>query len=349
MLEGIQRGLGEALKKLRGRGRLSEANVRDGLREVRRALLDADVNFTVADEFIKRVTEKSIGQKVLERIDPSEQIVRIVYEELVEGGITRFVAIYQSQAARSIGPIRSARPEDADILREYPAALAYSGGAAYVVALLRQTPGLLLINETTAGAAFHRVSSRPAPHNLYSSCPLLWAKIGSRAGGAPSPYFGYSASAPAITPRPSPTPTASRAPVVSVLAGTKVSIAYSTATYTARWRYDPISGRYLRSEGSVPHRTTSGTQLSAKNVLLFFVTTRESTHRDAAGHTTPIANMIGSGTVVLFRNGVRILGRWSRASAADRTSFTTITGAPLLLAPGNTWVELVPRQIKVTY
>src|SRR5437016_9584152 len=83
MFEGIQRGLGDALKRLRGRGRLTEANVRDGLREVRRALLDADVNINVADEFIKRVAEKSLGQKVLERIDPSEQIVRIVYEELV--------------------------------------------------------------------------------------------------------------------------------------------------------------------------------------------------------------------------------------------------------------------------
>jgi signal recognition particle subunit SRP54 len=83
MFEGIQRGLGEALKKLRGRGRLTEANIRDGLREVRRALLDADVNFTVADQFIQRVTEKSLGKEVLSRVDPSEQIVRIVYEELV--------------------------------------------------------------------------------------------------------------------------------------------------------------------------------------------------------------------------------------------------------------------------
>jgi signal recognition particle subunit SRP54 len=83
MFEGIQRGLGEALKKLRGRGRLTEANVRDGLREVRRALLEADVNFTVANEFIERVTEKALGQEVLRTLDPSEQIVRIVYEELV--------------------------------------------------------------------------------------------------------------------------------------------------------------------------------------------------------------------------------------------------------------------------
>jgi signal recognition particle subunit SRP54 len=83
MFESIQRNLGEALKKLRGRGRITEANVRDGLQEVRRALLDADVNFTVANDFIKRVTEKSVGQAVLRSLDPSEQIVRIVYEELV--------------------------------------------------------------------------------------------------------------------------------------------------------------------------------------------------------------------------------------------------------------------------
>jgi signal recognition particle subunit SRP54 len=83
MFEGIQRSLGEAFKKLRGRGRLTEANIRDGLQEVRRALLDGDVNYTVADEFVNRVTERSLGQQVLRTIDPSEQIIRIVYDELV--------------------------------------------------------------------------------------------------------------------------------------------------------------------------------------------------------------------------------------------------------------------------
>src|SRR6266851_4269077 len=83
MFEGIQRGLSEALKKLRGRGRLTESNVRDGLREVRRALLEADVNFTVANEFIEKVTERAVGQEVLRSLDPSEQIVRVVYDELV--------------------------------------------------------------------------------------------------------------------------------------------------------------------------------------------------------------------------------------------------------------------------
>src|SRR5438874_12538547 len=84
MFEGIQKSLSDAFKKLRGRGRLTEANIHDGMREVRRALLEADVNFNVVNEFIKRVTERSVGQEVLARLDPSEQIVRIVYDELVK-------------------------------------------------------------------------------------------------------------------------------------------------------------------------------------------------------------------------------------------------------------------------
>jgi signal recognition particle subunit SRP54 len=83
MLEGIQRGLSEALKRLRGRGRISEANVRESMEEVRKALLDADVNYTVTGQFIDRVREKAIGQAVLRSLDPGEQIVRIVYDELV--------------------------------------------------------------------------------------------------------------------------------------------------------------------------------------------------------------------------------------------------------------------------
>jgi signal recognition particle subunit SRP54 len=83
MFESVTRGLSDALKKLRGRGRLTADNIREGLREVRRALLDADVNFTVVTDFIAKVEAKSVGQDVLSRVDPSEQIVKIVYEELV--------------------------------------------------------------------------------------------------------------------------------------------------------------------------------------------------------------------------------------------------------------------------
>src|SRR5437588_11152670 len=84
MFEGISRGLTDALKRLRGRGRLTEANVREGMQQVRTALLEADVNYTVANEFIERVTEKAVGEEVLRTLDPSEQIVQIIYNELVQ-------------------------------------------------------------------------------------------------------------------------------------------------------------------------------------------------------------------------------------------------------------------------
>src|SRR5215210_7171467 len=83
MFEGLQRSLGDALKRLRGRGRITEANIQESLQEVRKALLDADVNFNVVQSFIERVTQRSVGQAVLRTIDPSEQIVKIVYDELV--------------------------------------------------------------------------------------------------------------------------------------------------------------------------------------------------------------------------------------------------------------------------
>ncbi len=84
MFEGIQRNLTEALKKLRGRGRITEANVREAMQEVRKALLEADVHYTVAQDFVAKVTQRSIGQEVLRTLDPSEQIVKIVYDELVQ-------------------------------------------------------------------------------------------------------------------------------------------------------------------------------------------------------------------------------------------------------------------------
>jgi signal recognition particle subunit SRP54 len=84
MFEGITRGLSEAFKRLRGRGRLTADNIKDGLREVRRAFLEADVNLNVLTDFLARVEAKSLGQDVLARVDPSEQIVKIVYEELVQ-------------------------------------------------------------------------------------------------------------------------------------------------------------------------------------------------------------------------------------------------------------------------
>jgi signal recognition particle subunit SRP54 len=83
MFDTLRNGISEALRKLSGRGRLSEANIRDGLLEVRRALLEADVHYDVVNKFVGDVTEQAVGQEVLKAINPSEQIIKFVYDELV--------------------------------------------------------------------------------------------------------------------------------------------------------------------------------------------------------------------------------------------------------------------------
>src|SRR4051812_2951479 len=83
MFEGITENLTGALSFFRGRGKLTEANIREGLQQVRQALLEADVNYDVADEFTKRITEEAIGQKILESLNPQEQIYGIVYQQLI--------------------------------------------------------------------------------------------------------------------------------------------------------------------------------------------------------------------------------------------------------------------------
>jgi len=83
MFESLQQGLLSAIRTLRGRGKLTEANMREGLRLVEQALLEADVSYSVVKEFIQRVSQAALGEKVLKSLDPSQQVIGIVYQELV--------------------------------------------------------------------------------------------------------------------------------------------------------------------------------------------------------------------------------------------------------------------------
>src|ERR1041384_7164396 len=84
MFDSLSGKLQNAFRNLRGLGKISDSNVADSLREVRMALLDADVNFKVARDFIERVKEKAIGQQVIQSIQPGQQVIKIIHDELVE-------------------------------------------------------------------------------------------------------------------------------------------------------------------------------------------------------------------------------------------------------------------------
>lgn len=263
----------------------------------------------------------------------------VVYEEEVEGGITRFMAIFHSSEAPLIGPVRSVRLEDPDLAAQYRAVLVYSGGARHVVRAVEHS-GLETVTEDTPGKALYRRSSRRAPHNLYTSTARLWQVVG-KGQGPPPAVFEYSATLP--TPAPTAAPTATPSPQP----GSRLTVRFHPA-YVSQWRYRPARKVYVRYQTGAPHRLEDGTQIQARNVVAMVVRFRLSQHLDAAGNRTPEAIVTGSGQAMLLRDGRLLHGRWSRRSLVELTTFTTETGERMTLAPGNTWIELVPQGRRIT-
>ncbi len=239
----------------------------------------------------------------------------IVWDEVVEGGGTRFLAMFQSQTPDVVGPVRSVRLTDPLIVWPVGGVFAYSGGARYAVDGINQAP-VKRINEGAAGNAMFRDSSRRAPHNLYSRPADLFALGGDPT--PPPPLFGYSA--------------------VPITAGTPVAsvrIAFSNREFAPTYTWEGGSGTWLRSTASGPFMAKSGTQVGPKNVIVV-----PAVYAGGVGQIGAEAQLVGQGAVKVFTNGRVIDGTWTRADKAARMELTDGAGAPILLTPGQTWVEI---------
>lgn len=276
----------------------------------------------------------------------------IVYEEPVEGGITRFIAVFHSQGAPRVGPVRSARLTDLDVLAEYGRPLlSFSGAAGYVLRAVARAD-LVSLEHGRFGSLYRRDGSRPAPHNLFSSTQELWrAARNANATPAPSLFaFGDLPDPPpaATAASPSPGEASPSPPSPSWPSGARVTIPFAGSSWTAIWRWNADAGRYVRAHGTGPHRAATGRRIGAENVIVMRVRTQRR-NQAAAARGTPELRLVGSGQAVLLRDGVRIPGRWSRASLDEQTVFTDMRGRPFVLAPGQTWIELVPTRIRPRY
>lgn len=234
----------------------------------------------------------------------------IVFEEIVEGRVTRFAAVFNSRDSDPVGNIRSGRSQDVDLFMSYNDPIfAYSGGNAAVNAVLFAT-GWTILGQ---GDGMFRVSGRGgAPYNLFANTSDLFSRAGD--AGEAVPQFEYGA-------------TSSGTPV----GGFDLAI----GSVRVSWTWDAEEGWFERSENGSPHQTTTG-QVSTNNVVVLFA----PYGRSAADSSSPEAQSVGSGDVVVYREGQRIDGTWTRESASDPFTLTTAAGEPLLLQPGRTFVEL---------
>ncbi|HWW44990.1 MAG TPA: DUF3048 domain-containing protein, partial [Acidimicrobiia bacterium] len=221
----------------------------------------------------------------------------VVTEELVEGGLTRFFATYQSQDAPLVGPVRSGRLVDADLLRELGGGIfAYSGAAAGELAVIRASSGALLLSPDAGDAGFHRDLSRPAPSNLFTATPDLYRAGLARSPSltAPPPLFTFDPRPPAGGP------------------GSSVAVTFSGAA-NAVWSWSAATGSYSRVEDGSAHLLADGQQVTATDVVIMSVGVRPSGFVDVGRNPVPAVIVIGSGPCWVLRDGIVEQGRWQRA------------------------------------
>ncbi|HEU5001320.1 MAG TPA: DUF3048 domain-containing protein [Actinomycetota bacterium] len=273
----------------------------------------------------------------------------IVYEEPVEGGITRFIALYQCRDAARIEPIRSARFVDLDVLQQYGKVLfGHAGGIAQVISDVSAAAASgRLIDANYSGTPYqgdyHRDTSRAEPDNLYTSTAEIYKTAGTT-GSAPAPVFTFFSATSTVTA------TASAAAGVSATvepgsgAGSVVTVPFSAPAYNPTWTWNAGQGVYLRSYGSSPHKLTDGSQIQAANIVIQLVSVTPSQYaEDITGTKENLVGTVGTGKAVVCRLGACVTGTWSRPALSSVTQYLDPSGAQIPLQPGSTWVELEPN------
>ncbi len=257
----------------------------------------------------------------------------VVYEEPVEGGITRFIAIFQCSNSARVEPVRSARSIDPGLVMQFGAhpLFGFAGAAQPVTAKVDSSP-LIDVGINRAPSAYSRDPNRVAPHNLVTSTGALWA-VGASKGAkaeAPAPVFTYG-----------PLPAGGRP-------ATSVHIAFQLSPVT--WTWLAAEAAYFRSYSDTGAATLGGGgQISASNVVIMHMVAYPSTvNKDVNGVPETLLVLTGRGPAEVVRSGQAIASTWNRPTLADRTRLLDSTGHEIPLAAGITWVELVPSTVPYT-
>lgn len=259
----------------------------------------------------------------------------LVYEVLAEGGITRFLAFYLHEDPVKAGPVRSVRPYFLDLVLPLDAVLGHAGASEQGFADLRALKVPHLDEIYGGGEAFWRVppSERKPPHATYTSGERFRAVMEKRGldkrGPFPSPF--------------------SFAPARAEAAGEDAALV--TVWYPQGWEgyrvsytYDKDADRWLRSIDEEPHRDSDGRILWARNLVVQFVPMRripgdELLHMEA--------DMTGQGRAIFFGRGKYREGTWKKPSRTSLAVYRDEKGRPLEMAPGPTWVLVVPVGTRV--
>ncbi|MGH9275200.1 MAG: DUF3048 domain-containing protein [Acidimicrobiales bacterium] len=252
----------------------------------------------------------------------------VVYEERVEGSVTRFLAIYHSTDAAPVGPVRSARTSDLGILASlHRPFYAWSGANNIFAARIREA-NLADVGYDRATSHYYRAGDRPAPHNLMLKSTVELMALPNEGSSPPPALFTYRA---AETPEPAH---------LERVGG--VGITYGTSAGAAPVEYRWTGVGWARFQKGTPHVDAAGTQIAPENVIVQFTPYASSGVNDQFGKPIPEAQLVGSGEAWVLTAGGLVVAQWHKATLDAVTTYTDVDGTPIGLTPGRTWVALVP-------
>lgn len=278
------------------------------------------------------VAHPSLAVKIDNHDDARPQIALnrtdIVFEELVEGGLTRYVAVWHSDIPDEVGPVRSIRPMDPDIATPFGGIIAYSGGQEQFVEMMMATPLVNLVFDYDDTGLFERADERPGPHDVILASDEAVMRNASLA--PPAVQFAYGSTDPLAAPAFAAVPTST------------IGLVFSEARYPS-WQWDAAASVWQRSQEGSPDLEASGERVRATNVVTLRVAIDDSFGE------VPRTVMVSSGEAWVSVAGRTAHGTWAKDAPASPIRLTADDGSPLRLAPGNTWVELVPDDGSVAF
>ncbi len=292
----------------------------------------APVPTTMASPLTGVIVEKALAERpvtgimVENSVDARPQSgltdAGIVFEAIAEGGITRFLTLFQEAQPTNVGPIRSARPYYVEWAAGFGSRYLHSGGSGEALALIRSL-GVKDIDHGAYGERIaSRVSSRYAPHNVYTSMERIDA-LGTELGFTSSEF----------------TPFARKEDVKAELpTASTINFDISGQNYNTKYSYDATSNSYLRNMAGLPHTDeNNGKQIQPKVVIALITT--YSIHSDKI-HS--VYKTTGSGSAIVFQDGIATTGTWKKDSQTSSLGFFNVDGTPLLLNAGQTWITAIP-------
>jgi len=255
----------------------------------------------------------------------------VVYEEMVEGSVTRLAAVFHSDDSDPVGPVRSARTTDIAVFTPLNNPLyAWSGANTDFAAIIRAS-ALIDVGVDAEPSAYQRrsESGHVAPHNLYSSTPALFA-LAPPDAQPPSPLFAY---------RTATDPMGAGAAAVGSV---NLTFGGGAGSAPVDWSWDAPSRAFFRVQRGTPDVDEAGVQVTAQNVVIEFVGYHNTGYVDPSGAPVPEGDLVGTGECWVLTNGMIVKGTWTKPTTEAITTYTDAAGAPIKLTPGHTWVELPP-------